>query len=212
MTRNHWMLFGFFIAIIGMACTRSRRSQVACLCGSVPCWRGWALRSPLSESRGHRTGRHWFAGHRWRRRSGHCHECHALFTGGRWPCHVAWRRNWRICPRAGPAFSSSHEHNPVGAVCRDQRRPVLAGRGPAAPISQPSGATIMSDPIVIVSAARPPWVACWATLRPSASDLGAVAVKAAVERAGLKAGADRGSDSGQLFDGWAGAGRRGRQR
>ena len=65
----------------------------------------------------------------------------------------------------------------------------------------------MSDPIVIVSAARTPMggmLGDFAAL--SASDLGAVAVKAAVERAGLKPEQIEEVILGNCLDGWAGAG------
>ena len=66
---------------------------------------------------------------------------------------------------------------------------------------------MLNDPIVIVGAARTPmggFLGDFAAL--SASDLGAVAIRAAVERAGIDAGGRRGSDHGQRAAGRTGSG------
>jgi acetyl-CoA C-acetyltransferase len=50
----------------------------------------------------------------------------------------------------------------------------------------------MADSIVIVSLPARPWAACWATSPPSPRwELGAVAIQAAVERAGVPGDAGR---------------------
>ena len=66
---------------------------------------------------------------------------------------------------------------------------------------------MQNDPIVIVGAARTPmggFQGDFASL--AASDLGAVAIKAAVERAGIAARRRAGTDLRQLPDGRAGPG------